>query len=310
MGDKLISVVLSIQPRETDSGGGKSSEDIVLEITADQAARGPLALTDENAHPTTFSIEDTGLMNSLGTCLTQELGRFNLLLVRLASTLKNVQKAVKGTIVMTGALDQMFTSIINNVIPGNWGNVQYPSLKPLSSFYEDMVLRVEFFREWIENGQPNAFWISSFFFPQGFLTSVLQALSRGKTIPVDQLSFDFNIWDTEDPTEIEGPPEEGIYLHGLFMDGAAWDYQEEVISDQEFGTMYVRAPVINFVPVQNRVPEEGRYLCPLYKTSVRAGTLSTTGHSTNYVLYIELPTNEHANYWILRGAGMLTMLND
>merc|ERR1719253_368347 len=150
--DKLVSVVLSIQPRETDSGGGKSPEDIVLEITADQAARCPQPLSDESAHPSTFALADNGaLMNSLGTCLTQEMGRFNLLLARLVSTLKNIQKAVKGTIVMTGALDQMFTSIINNVIPSNWGNVQYPSLKPLSSFYEDLILRVEFFREWIEN---------------------------------------------------------------------------------------------------------------------------------------------------------------
>jgi len=309
--DKLIGTVLSIQPREAGGGGGKSSEEIVMEIAKDQAERVPQHLTQETGHPTTFVIaEETGLMNSLGTCLTQEMARFNLLLKKLASSLRDVQKAVKGTIVMTAELDDMFTSMLNNMQPGLWDKVNYLSLKPLSSYYEDMILRVEFFREWVENGVPNAYWISSFFFPQGFLTSVLQAYSRGNMIPVDQLSFEFNLEDTDDPTEMEGAPDEGIYLHGLFMDGAAWDYQEGTITDQEFGTLYVRAPVINFVPWRNKVPNVEKYSCPLYKTSVRAGTLSTTGHSTNYVLAIELESSEVPNYWVLRGAAMLTMLND
>jgi dynein heavy chain len=43
--DKLIGVVLSIQPRESGSGGGKSSEEIVVEIAADQSSRLPEKLT-------------------------------------------------------------------------------------------------------------------------------------------------------------------------------------------------------------------------------------------------------------------------
>lgn len=309
--DKLIDVVLSIQPRDTGGGGGRSSEDIVTELAADQGARVPAILTDESAHETTFVIsEETGLMNSLGTCLTQEMNRFNGLLKKLASTLRDIQKAIKGTIVMTGDLDEMFTSMLNNMIPGIWGGVNYPSLKPLSSWFEDMILRVEFFQDWIETGVPDSFWVSSFYFPQGFLTAVLQGYSRSNMIPVDKLSFDFILEDTDDPNKLDGKPDEGIYLHGLFLDGAGWDYQEGTICDQEIGVMYICAPVINFVPWQDKKINDQKYQCPLYKTSVRAGTLSTTGHSTNYVLMIEVDTNEPPNYWVLRGAAMLTMLND
>jgi dynein heavy chain len=314
--DKLIGVVLSIQPRESGGGGGKSSEEIVLDIAGDQSSRIPPLLSAETAHASTFIIdESTGLMNSLGTCLTQEMNRFNGLLKKLQTTLRDVQKAIKGVIVMTGDLDAMFTSVLNNQVPDLWGSVGYPSLKPLSSYYEDMILRVEFFREWIENGQPNAFWISSFFFPQGFLTSVLQAYSRGTMIPVDQLSFETQAENTDDPTELDGGPksEGSIYVHGLFLDGAAWEYEDGgggAICDQEFGTMYVRAPVLSFIPWRNRVVDPAKYSCPLYKTSVRAGTLSTTGHSTNFVMFIDVETDRHPNYWILRGAAMLTMLND
>lgn len=55
------------------------------------------------------------------------------------------------------------------------------------------------------------------------------------------------------------------------------------------------------------------YRCPVYKTSVRAGTLSTTGQSTNYILAIDLPMGGAPglqDHWSLRGTAMLTMLND
>ncbi len=46
-------------------------------------------------------------------------------------------------------------------------------------------------------------------------------------------------------------------------------------------------------PVENRVdPTDGIYYCPLYKVVSRKGTLSTTGHSTNFVIHMEIPSKE------------------
>ena len=52
------------------------------------------------------------------------------------------------------------------------------------------------------------------------------------------------------------------------------------------------------------------YACPLYKTLARAGTLSTSGHSTNFVMWLELPTKKPQAWWVKRSVGLFCALRD
>lgn len=72
-------------------------------------------------------------------------------------------------------------------------------------------------------------------------------------------------------------PEDGVLVHGMFMDASRWDNQEMVIEDALPGQMNPMLPVVHFEPQQNYEPIQTLYHSPLYKTGARAGTLSTTG---------------------------------
>lgn len=167
--------------------------------------------------------QQNGLLPSLTTVLVQEMEKFNRLLVVMRKSLDDLVQAIGGFIVMSSELDAMYLSLTNGVVPANWAKVAYPSLKPLTSWFEDLIKRVEFLDDWLKNGNPVAFWISGFFFPQGFMTGCLQTHARQYKIAIDELAFSFEVIEAEVPSEVEEKPQDGVLIYGLFMDGARYN---------------------------------------------------------------------------------------
>lgn len=71
---------------------------------------------------------------------------------------------------MSADLEEVGNAFFDNRVPELWKNVAYPSLKPLGFWLIDFLDRMKFMNNWIDEGAPNVFWISGFFFTQSFLT--------------------------------------------------------------------------------------------------------------------------------------------
>ncbi|KAJ3333612.1 Dynein heavy chain 7, axonemal [Blyttiomyces sp. JEL0837] len=263
----MFASILRTQEQSIGGGSGKSSDEIVTEVATDILTR----------IPSTFNIEAAVLRypvnynESMNTVLIQEMIRFNRLIQVILVSLVNAQKAIRGLIVMNGELEEVCKGILVGRVPSMWAGKSYPSLKPLGAYITDLVMRIKFFQTWYEEGLPNLFWMSGFFFTQSFITATLQNFARKYTIPIDELGLEFEVMNLLTIESSPAAPENGVTAD---------------------------------------IKPKSTYDCPVYKTSARRGVLSTTGHSTNYVICIKLPSDKPEKHWILRGVASLLQLDD
>jgi dynein heavy chain len=73
----LMAAILSLQPRSSGGGSGKTSDDVVQELATNFENESPALLLEDDAGPTTFVIQPNGLLTSLAICLAQEMVKFN-----------------------------------------------------------------------------------------------------------------------------------------------------------------------------------------------------------------------------------------
>ncbi|KAJ1636012.1 dynein heavy chain [Pavlovales sp. CCMP2436] len=326
----LLSTIL-LTGASLDSGGGggggeKSFDEIVSDLANDILAKLPPNYDIEavaKRYPVLYE-------ESMNTVLAQELTRFNKLVSTIRSSLQDVLKALKGLrapahlplltllsaarppavrvhwqVVMSDDLEAVAKACFTNQIPGMWLKKSFPSLKPLASYVGDLMGRLVFFQRWCDNGVPVLFDMPAFFFTQAFMTGTLQNYARKYKIPIDTVDFDFEFVSSAPKVR----PQDGAFVHGPYLEGARMN--DSLLLDEPTPKMlFEPLPVLLLVPtLTSQFKEFAHYNCPVYKTAERRGVLATTGHSSNFVMFIRVPTNQGASHWTMRGTAIILSLS-
>ncbi|KAM9425745.1 dynein axonemal heavy chain 2 [Pholidichthys leucotaenia] len=299
----LFDTLLSLQPQvtsSTTSGAQTSKEDKVLELLTDIREKIPASIDHESIRSL---LQDNP--TPLNVVLMQEIQRYNSLLSTIMDSLEELEKGVKGLVVMSPSMEETFNIIYDARVPPLWGKA-YPSLKPLAAWIRDLCQRVNQFACWAETlHPPKLYWLSGFTFPNGFLTAVLQSFARRYNVSIDTLSWEFLVYNLDDSSFL--PPKDGVFVRGLYLEGAGWDKKNSCLVEAERMQMVFPLPVIYFKPVETRKKKaQSQFLCPLYYYPVRA---SGPGRSS-FVIGVELESGGLTpDHWIRRGTALLLSLD-
>jgi len=286
-----LSTIVDIQPKESAGGGsGETREDCVKRQADELLEKLP---NDFDPFEVKANIRKQGGPTPLNVCLRQEIDRIQRVLSMVRETLTDLKLAIDGVIIMSAGLADALNCMFDGRVPCMWQNISWESTT-LGFWFMDLVDRTTQLSDWLYTGKPHCFWLTGFFNPQGFLTSLRQTITRAHK----GWSLD-SVYVTTDATkmfkeEVQGPPPEGLYIYGLFLEGAGWDRRSARLCESAPKVLFVPLPVVHVsATVQLLGKSSGIYECPVY-TKPRRTDLC-------FIFTVDLRTQVPASNWIVRG---------
>jgi len=311
----LFGTLSETQPKGSSSEGGESREDVVSRKAEELSERLPEDYIEDDYKEKLKKLG--GLAIPLNIFLFQEIQRLQRVIGKVRFILAQLRLAIKGEVVMTEELQATLDAMYDARVPQPWiftvaGDEFSWILPSLGIWFSSLLLRDEQDRTWLNSGRPNSYWLTGFFNPQGMLTAMKQEMTRKHKADkwaLDDVTYHTDVTNFSNVEQVRSPPPTGgVYVHGLFLDGCAWNKHDGVMVDSEPKKLFVDLPILqvsaNTINEQNKVNQEmfgsiGPYKCPCYKYPAR------TDRYLIFMVNLKCTAEKNPNYWVLRGACLL-----
>ncbi|KAM9337116.1 dynein axonemal heavy chain 5 [Symphorus nematophorus] len=309
LANETLSTIINIQPKDSGGGAGETREASVQRLASEMLEKLP---PDYVPHEVKSQLQRMGPLQPMNIFLRQEVDRMQRVISSVRSTLTDLKLAIDGTIIMSEDLRDALDCMFDARIPRLWLRLSWPSAT-LGFWFSELLERNQQLSGWISTGRPNQFWLTGFFNPQGFLTAMRQEttrsnLSKGWALDTVTLSNDVTKMMREDVTA--PPPEDvgGVYIYGLFLDGAGWDRRSAKLTEAPPKVLFTPLPVVHVYAVSSANMADSKrpaggggavslYSCPVYKKPRRT--------DLNFIFSLQLRSVQPAEHWTLRGAALL-----
>jgi dynein heavy chain len=309
---KFIDNLTVTQPKQTGGGSGATLEDVVMEKADELLEKIPEDYVEDEYKA---RIRKLGGMDiPLNIFLYQEIQRLQRVIKRVRHMLITMQQAIRGEVVLTNELQEAMGTIFDARVPKPWvftpGGDEFSWILPtLGLWFASLLERDLQNRTWLNSERPNSYWMTGFFNPQGFLTAMKQEVTRlhkAESWALDDVAYYTEVTEFERLEQVRSKPKEGVYIHGLFLDGAAWSKSEGSLVESAPKELFAALPVL-YVTAKTKSELRnsremfgtmGPYECPCYKYRAR---------TDRYLIFmVNLVTkSKRPRHWILRGVALL-----
>lgn len=298
-GEFLFDNVFQIQGGSSQSAaGGEDSGMKTIKDYSDQLKQKPTFKLNEIRSKTTK-------LGPYDVVALQECEKLNSIFFSLMKSLEELEKGLTGELNMTDAMEQLLISIRTGRLPVSWDEAAgYPSKKSIGFWFPDLLKRHDQMQEWTrELKLPKCVNISYLCNPMSFVTAVKQVTARAKNYSLDDLDIMTEVTNFTDDM-IKDPPVSGVYVHGMFVQGAKWEDSNSdapgFLTDMLPKELDPKLPVMNVFAIPAKEKNTvGYYECPVYYTTARGATYIFTA-------YLRMESEETDPIkWILAGVSLI-----
>ncbi|XP_046878072.1 dynein axonemal heavy chain 8-like [Hypomesus transpacificus] len=290
----VLETITNIQPKESGGGAGETRESIVYRLADEMLQKLP---PNYVPHEVKARLLKMGALSSMNIFLKQEVDRMQRIIGAVRTSLVDLKLAIEGTIIMSENLRDALDNMFDARVPNLWKKISWES-STIGFWFTELLERNSQFYSWVFEGRPKTFWMTGFFNPQGFLTAMRQEVTRAhKGWALDTVTLHNEVLK-QSREEITAAPAEGVFVYGLYLDGAGWDRRNSRLIESTPKVLFTPLPVIHMFAINSTAPKDPKlYICPVYKKPRRTDLTYITG--------VVIKTVQSPDHWILRGVALL-----